>query len=67
MKIFISWSGGLSHEVALALREWLPAPGINQQLPATEVKQLDPVESKPKELTDNANNAGINEQKTNLP
>jgi hypothetical protein len=24
MKIFISWSGDLSHQVALALREWLP-------------------------------------------
>ena len=24
MKVFISWSGQVSHEVALALREWLP-------------------------------------------
>jgi len=24
MNIFVSWSGGLSHAVALALREWLP-------------------------------------------
>jgi hypothetical protein len=25
MKVFISWSGSVSHEVALALREWLPS------------------------------------------
>lgn len=25
MKVFISWSGPLSHQVALALREWLPS------------------------------------------
>ena len=25
MKVFISWSGTLSHQVALALREWLPS------------------------------------------
>ncbi|MCX5899546.1 MAG: hypothetical protein NTX06_02220 [Proteobacteria bacterium] len=25
MKIFISWSGEVSHSVALALRDWLPS------------------------------------------
>ena len=25
MKVFISWSGTLSHKVALALRDWLPS------------------------------------------
>jgi hypothetical protein len=25
MKVFISWSGGTSHDVALALRDWLPS------------------------------------------
>ena len=25
MKVFISWSGDTSHNVALALREWLPS------------------------------------------
>jgi hypothetical protein len=25
MKVFISWSGDISHDVALALREWLPS------------------------------------------
>jgi TIR domain len=25
MKVFISWSGNVSHAVALALREWLPS------------------------------------------
>jgi hypothetical protein len=25
MKVFISWSGHLSHEVALAFRDWLPS------------------------------------------
>lgn len=25
MKVFISWSGSISHEVALALRDWLPS------------------------------------------
>ena len=24
MKVFLSWSGELSHKVALAFREWLP-------------------------------------------
>lgn len=24
MKLFISWSGDTSHELALALRDWLP-------------------------------------------
>jgi TIR domain len=24
MKVFISWSGGVSHRVAVALRDWLP-------------------------------------------
>ena len=24
MKVFISWSGDISHNVALELREWLP-------------------------------------------
>lgn len=25
MKVFLSWSGGVSHKVALALKEWLPS------------------------------------------
>ena len=25
MKVFISWSGAISHQVALVLREWLPS------------------------------------------
>jgi len=25
MKVFISWSGGISHKVAIALRDWLPS------------------------------------------
>ncbi len=25
MKIFLSWSGDLSHKVALVLRDWLPS------------------------------------------
>ena len=25
MKLFISWSGGLSHKIALILRDWVPA------------------------------------------
>ena len=25
MKVFLSWSGDLSHKVALTLRDWLPS------------------------------------------
>ncbi len=41
MKIFISWSGKTSHEVALALREWLPAV-INTVEPFVSSKDIDP-------------------------
>ncbi len=41
MKVFISWSGEKSREVALALREWLPDV-INRVEPFVSSKDIDP-------------------------
>jgi hypothetical protein len=41
VKIFISWSGEKSREVAIALREWLPAV-INSVEPFVSSKDIDP-------------------------
>lgn len=41
MKIFVSWSGDKSREVAIALREWLP-PVINSVTLFVSSKDIDP-------------------------
>ena len=39
LRIFISWSGPRSHEIALALREWLPAvvPGVEPWVSSEDI------------------------------
>lgn len=41
MKIFISWSGELSHKVALKLREWLPSviQGLNPYVSSEDIEK----------------------------
>jgi hypothetical protein len=41
MTIFISWSGKLSHEVALALRDWLPLlfPGVEAWVSSEDLRK----------------------------
>jgi hypothetical protein len=41
LKIFISWSGEMSHDAALALRRWLPAV-MNSVEPFVSSKDIDP-------------------------